>query len=247
MAPSNDAVNALIPQERKEQIAAVIEYCNSVREITISNQQEYQGAAGVIGDLKKRLRDLDEAKKGVTKEWAEKKKIVDAHYKAVSDAVSNVVSKINSAMGAWYAAEQRRLAEERKKVEAEAAERQRKAQERAEREMQKAEQYREQGREEMADKATARAETAIETAETAVAPEPEDTTKVQGTSMKKVWSAEVVDVGTAAAHCLSKPELAAFVSIDTAGLVKLQTTLKGTLQIPGVTFSSRFTTVSRGR
>lgn len=243
MKQEQSQCKGLIPLTSLDRLTQAMEFCASIQEITVRNDEEQQNAGKVISDLKLHIKTLDAEKKEITREWAEKKKYVDSEFKVVMDSLSNAVQKIDRAMSAYQLEVRRKLEEEQKKREAEAAERRRKEEEAARKELEKAEAYRQQDREEMAQKAEARAEARIDTAVNTVAPVVEERKPV-GTSFVESYRVSSFNLDECIPFMLSQPMLKQYLSIDAKGLEKLKKAAP-TLEIPGIKFVQQLSTRSR--
>lgn len=234
---------ALIPQDIRTAMQNELEFYESIKGLKITNEQEYKLAADRIANLKKSIKVLEEQKKSITQEWADKKKFVDSEFKTVIDKLENGVTYFNKAMGAYFQEQRRIAAEKQAKLDAEAAEKRRKADEAARKELEKANQYRSEGRENMAQKAEARAETNIDIAANTVAPVVE-VEKPKGTSYRVTYIAEVKDKKTAVSACFKNSLLEPAILIDVKVLEKIKKIQPG-LTIDGIEFREVYNTVSR--
>ena len=236
----------LIPQSSREMLDTNLNFWNSIQEITITNDQEYEQADENINKLKTGKKDLESNKLELTKSWREKTNFINAEYKTVVEQLENGIKKLDGAMGFYHGEQVRKAAEEQKRLQAEADEKIRKEQERAEKDLQKANEYREQGREEMADKREAAAESHIESATTIVA-RTVITSKPKGSGFQEYYEASVINKGQAVQFCMSLPDLEKYISIDMSGIETVQKNAEGKRAIPGMLFVKKFRTRKKGR
>lgn len=225
---------ALIPADIHKEIQAALEYCRSVVEITIEDDEQNNSASLMLKQIGETVKTLEKRRKELKAPWADKASAVDKEFRIPSEALSNLDRRIRQAMSSYYAkqqAERERLARE---AEAKAAEERRKAELKAQAERQKADAYREQGRTEMAERAEARADEALDKAAATVAPVVQ-APKILGASMLDHWTVKVVDKNAAVAACMANSLLVAAVVIDTKFLETLEDSkaIKGNLKING--------------
>jgi hypothetical protein len=226
---------SLIPVEEMQKMEAATQYLESVRELSVTNDEEAQNANEVIRTVKKTRSELDARRKEIGRPYYDKYKQVNDEYARVLTALDNGAKVISRGLIAWQREEERKRREAEAKARAEAEEKRRKAEEKARAEAAKADTYREQGREEMAEKADARAESHFEAATTTVSPVVPQK-KLAGASFVKKYVAEMKDMDKAVAFCMARPELRQFVSIDLKGLERIQNAAKGNLKVEGVEF-----------
>ena len=110
----------------------------------------------------------------------------------------------------------------------------RQEEERARKEAEKVQKYTEQGRPEMAEKAQARMDTAQNISQNIVAPIVQNTAKVGGTTFKKVYKVNVLDLKMAVKSCLENDILSNYVDLDVKGIERLANAQKGKLSIEGI-------------
>jgi hypothetical protein len=232
----------LVPVDAQQQIAAALEYCNSVVEIANQDEQQNNAASLKLREISEMVKALEKRRKEVKQPYADRATAVDKAFRPVSEALGNLDRRIRAAMSTWAAKVQAELDRQRREAEAKADEERRRADEKAAKEREKAEAYREQGREEMAAKADARADYAVQAAATTVAPVVE-APKAEGASMIPWWTVRVVDKPKAVAECMSNPMLAAAITIDTKFLEKMESekNVKGGVPIDGceITYTPR--------
>jgi DNA repair exonuclease SbcCD ATPase subunit len=223
----------LIPRTSIELMEAALEYLNSIREIIIKTQPEYEEAASVCKQIKGHINTLEKNRKELVEPYNKKVKAINDKYKEVTTKLQNGDGHIRQAMSAYYQEQERKRQEEQRKLQAEADEKRRKAEEAARKEAEKVEQYRQEGREEMAQKAEARMETAVEVATTTVAPEVEQK-KVSGISYRTEYECHVKDHKAAVLFCIDSPNFVGTVLIDIKAIERAAKAFKGKLSIPGI-------------
>ena len=230
---SNTTVGTqLIPFEKKERLEKALEWCESLREITIDNQEQYDNAVDLCKQVKTGINSLESDRKELVKPYKDKTSKIDAEYREVRTDLQNAEKVIKDGMNKFWRQQEMKRIEEQKKREAEAEKERKKAEEKAEAERLKAEAYREQGREDMAAKAEARAETA-ETVSSSIAPVAvENTAKTSGVSYRTVYKVTVIN-HSRAIEALAKNEMFhQFLEVDVKGLEKMVNSSKGKLKLP---------------
>lgn len=228
-----EEIKDLIPLESQSKLEEAMEFFNSLREIKITNNQEYGNAGDMLIQIKSTINDIEADRKNIVSPFDKKVRAINAHYKLYRDKLENAESVLKRARQAFYAEQEKKRIEEQKKLEAEAEAKRKAAEEKAEAERRKAAEYEAQGRADMAAKAMARAETAESVAVNTVAPIVEKTDAGKGSSMREVFKLIVEDPVTAKRECLNNPVLCDYISLDVKGLERLANTSKGRIQIPG--------------
>ena len=229
----SESLSSLISAEAVEKMKKALDLLGGLQAIEIKTKAEYEAAAEIQKSVKKAMKDLDNDRTDIVKPFNDKVKAINEKFKDVTGRLENGAKKISLAMSVWYQAEERRIALEQQKREAEAAEARRKAEEAAAKELAKAEEYRAQGRDEMADKAEARAEIKAETAATIVAPEIEKT-KTAGVSYRTDYEVTIIDREKAIKMLLSSPMTSDLVSIDEGGLKRMVKAMNGKFICDGI-------------
>ena len=240
-----EEVKELIPMAARDVMKEALEFYGSIEEITIQSDEQNEGAGETRKQIKRYLKDLDKKRKEIVDPMNKEVKAVNNEFRPVTDSLKNADTKLGAAMGNYYAECERKREEEQRKRDAEAAEKERKAQEKAEKEMQKAEEYREEGREEMAEKAEARAETAIAAAEEVTSDIVENTAKQSGHGMRIDYVATVDDLDSAVAALLAQQMYRDCVEVDLKALEKMQKAAKGKMEIAGISWKKKYTTITR--
>ena len=90
------------------------------REIKIITQNDYLKAGDILKLCKDKLKDLDNERKTYTKPLDESKKLIMAKFNETTEPLQKYVDKISSEMDKFYRVEQAKIAEENKRLEAEA-------------------------------------------------------------------------------------------------------------------------------
>lgn len=184
----------------------------------IDSEESLALATKEMNACNKRLKQLDAARKSITKPMDEAKKAVMALFNPATEKFKGAIEIYKIGI-AHYMAEQERLAAEAKaKAEAEAAE-QRKALELA------AESTEDESERE-----------ALQTvaASIVVSPDVKVVEKVKGATLKKKWKGEVVDLAAFLRYVADHPELHECVSVKQAALDRFISATGGAMQIPGV-------------
>lgn len=237
---------ALIPQSSRDLLNSHLDFWNSIEEITITNDAENGQADININKLKKGKKELEANKLNLTKKWRDKTSEVNTEYKIVVEQLENGIKKLDTAMGIYHAEQVKKEELEQKRVQAEADERIRLENERAERDLKKAEELREQGKDVQADKKEAAAEAHIEAATTTVARTIQSSSP-SGTGFREYYEGAIITKPQVVQFCMTQPDLEGYITVDIAGLEKVQKNAAGKKIIPGMRFIKRFGTRAKGR
>lgn len=228
--------NSIIPLENFNRIKSALEFCDSLTEIKINTQEQYDNAVNICKQIKASSNSLESDRKELVKPFNDKVKSINDEYRNVTLKLDNAERVLKNGMAAFYREQERIRIEEQRKLEAEAEAKRRLAEERAAAELRKAEAYRDQGREEMAAKAEARAETAAAISTTIMAPIVDNAAKVSGVSYSVTYKAVIENSKSAVVACVNNAILENYVTIDIKGLERLCKAQKGRLQIDGIRF-----------
>lgn len=90
------------------------------RDVVVTNKDEYTQAGDVMKMCKQKIKEVDEERKTFTAPIDEAKKRIMAKAKEITEPLEKYIEKIEKAMGAWYLVEQKRIADENKRLEEEA-------------------------------------------------------------------------------------------------------------------------------
>lgn len=103
--------------ELKKEVELVL-YEN--QEIAVNNKDEYVKAGDVLKLIKNKIKKIEDKRVEYTKPLLDQKKLIDDDFKKMQAPLNELVRKISSVMVNWNIAEQKRLDEEQKRIEAEA-------------------------------------------------------------------------------------------------------------------------------
>lgn len=234
----------LIPREKLDLMQSCLDYLSSIKEVTITNDAENMAAGAIRSKLNGYIKDLGTEKKLLTKPYKEKSSYIDKEFKIVNDKLQNGFDAIGNAMGTYKLEQDRKVALEQKRLEAEAEDKRRKAQAQAVKQADLAQEARMKGNLKQAEKYDAAVEAKIEESQQTVAPIITQE-KPKGTSYRMYWEVSITDLEKAVNACLSRQDLRKYVLIDTKELQKLQKAYDGSLDIEGVRFIKRLSTTSR--
>lgn len=242
---SEEKLSSLIKKESQDKMQAALTLLDSIKEVEIKTQDQYDNAINIQKDLKKAYKGLEDDRKAIVKPINDKVSQVNAKFKEVTMKLTKGGNTISAATNKWDQ-EQRRLADlEQKKREAEAEAKRVKLQKAAEAEAEKIAKYEAEGKTELAEKAQARMEDKQDEAATTVAAEVEKT-QASGVSYRYDCDIEVTDSDLAIKSLLASPMTASMVSIDTVALKKMVKAIKGKgIDIPGIKVVDRSTQVLR--
>jgi regulator of protease activity HflC (stomatin/prohibitin superfamily) len=241
---NNDEVKDLVPVEAQEQIKSAVAMCESIRELKISTDEEFESSAKVLREIKVSIDTLESKKKELTKPYKEKSSAIDKSFKVGVDALENAKSIISKAVSKYHAELEIKRIKEQLARDAAAKLAREQAQKEAEELAQKAEAYRQQGREHLAVKAEAKAEAKAEEAFSVVA-EVVVENKVEGLSFREDYDILVQDKDVLLKACVENSMLSKAIVIDTGFLKKLVKTLKGDIIIPGCQIVKSSTPINR--
>jgi hypothetical protein len=217
----------LIESETKD----VPELCNQCNTLAITDQNQYEQAAGLLKIVKGRYKELETQRKEITSPIDEAKKKIMTLFKSPLDLLEKAESKIKQLMVNYSTEQERKAEEERKrlqKIADDAAEKERKKLEK------KIEKAIESGNEEKVSELQEKKES-IESIAVPVISAPVE--KPSGISYRDKWYAVVIDDKLIPREYLIP-------NIDM--LNKVAALTKGTLSIPGVQFKSEKIIASRG-
>ena len=193
--------------------------------IVVDSNEMAEIAASELGTIKGRAKELDEERKRITKPMDDAKKAVMDIYKPAIEKLGRAEMALKTSL-LTYQKEQQRIAD------LAAAEEARKAREEAEKLLAKAERMEVKGKAEDADALRNVAAMTVAAPRTVAAP-----TKLSGTSVRKVWKANVTDRSAAIKALAENPAYQHLLTIDEAALNKLAAAMKNpNSPIPGVVF-----------
>ena len=193
--------------------------------IVVDSDEMAALAAAELGTIKGRVKELDEERKSITKPMDDAKKAVMDIYKPAIEKLGQAETALKTSL-LTYQKKQQRIAD------LAAAEEARKARKEAEKLRAKAEKMEARGKTEDADALRNVAAMTVAAPRTVAAP-----TKLAGTSVRKVWKANVTDRSAAIKALAENPAYQHLLTIDEAALNKLAAAMKNpNSPIPGVVF-----------
>lgn len=98
----------------------VDEFLYNMQEVQIVSAEQYTEAGDLLKQVQMKIKRLDDKRKEYTQPLDESKKRIMADFKAITEPLEEFVSGVKSKMLTWAQAEQKRLDEEQKRIEAEA-------------------------------------------------------------------------------------------------------------------------------
>lgn len=203
---------------------------NTASICVVLNDDDLQFATDQMTAMTKRIKELEDVRKSITKPLDTAKKNVMALFKPITESLQTAVGQIKVQISGYVSEKERKLAEERAKAEAEAAATRAALEKKAE-EAETPEQA--EALREVAALATA-------------APVPAKIEKVKGLVTKKVWKAKVTDMPAFLVYVATHPELAQCVTVNEAALARYASATGGTVNVPGVEFTQETQVASRG-
>ena len=213
------------------------------REVTITSQSEYEGLAKVLKEIKAKYNELDTKRKEITKPLDHAKKQVMELFSKPLDMLRKVESIIKGAMIAYTEEQERKAREIQEKLcqeaerKAEIERKRKEEQERTWREKQR--KLEEEGKVAEAQRAQEKAEQRALEAKMVEAEVPviaQLKVEAKGVSYREQWSAEVIDIDQLPRSYMIPNQQA---------LDKIAQATRGTIQIPGVKFTSKKILASR--
>lgn len=221
-----------LPDAAKESMTEAEQLQNTAAEITVNDDQTYNGAAEFLRRVKGKKKELEEQRKAITKPMDDAKKRIMDLFRRPIEALDDAENRVKRAM-LGYDEEQRRIAEEKQRKAEEEAERERR---RAEK---KAQEHDEKGNEERAEAWRERAEHAQPTVVGA------ETPKAEGVSTRKVWKGEVTDMKALCKAIADGQVPARLVQPNNAEIGKFARALQDDASVPGMRFWSERTMAAR--
>jgi len=91
--------------------------------VVVSTKEEFLQAGDILKLIKNKIKFLEDKRKEYTSDLVKQKKRIDDDFKEMQEPLKELVNVINGKMVSWNVAEQKRLDEEQKKIEAEALKR----------------------------------------------------------------------------------------------------------------------------
>jgi DNA repair exonuclease SbcCD ATPase subunit len=209
-------------------IPQLFEQCNK---IIISDQDQYEQAAGLLKIVKSRYKEVDTQRKDITSPIDEAKKRIMALFKPPLEYLEKGESIIKSTMTKYVSDCERKAAEERRKLEEAARKQAEEEKKKLEKKIERAELS---GKEEKVEELKEQLESVVPVIVPEIAPQVQTP---KGVSFREKWSAIVIDVNLLPREYLI-PNMEA--------LNKVAQGTKGTIQIPGVKFEMEKILSSRG-
>lgn len=219
----------LISQENQEKMNKALETLNSIKEIEITNAEEYANAGDIQRSVAKAFKSVEGLRKDTVKPLNEKKALIQSEFKTVLDKLSHGKNVIGQSMTVYYNAEQAKLRAQQREQERLAEIERQKALDAARKEQDKINKYEAEGRTDMAEKAELRKEEKMEAAATTVALIVEQKA-TKGISYREDIEIEIIDKAAAVKDLMLTGVTAHLVSIDENGVKALIKSGKGTLK-----------------
>lgn len=210
-----------VPAETKTEIASLADLALQSSQLVITSQTEYQNAADLLADIKRRGKALEEKRKAITAPLDAAKKAAMDMFRPAVDAIDAFEKSVKDKM-AGFVREQERI---RRETEAAAAEKARKEQEKL---LAQAEKAAAAGKLEKAEALELQAASTVAVTPAIEAP------VAAGAHARRVWKARLTDkmaLIQAVADGRASPELLDFNQSVGNGLAKA---LKSGMNIPGL-------------
>lgn len=246
----SEELSSLIPQTDREKLQNVLKDLESYKEVTVTNDTEWQNAVNKMAELKKVKKDLDKDRAAKVKPYKEKFDYINNNYNPIiKNSIGNAITVLDVAIGKYL--RQKRIENEKiqAKRDAEAKKKREEEEQRARHDLEVANKLREEGKDASAEKREADAREHLDKAETTVAPVVEEIT-VAGTHFVEEYEASYIKPEdeskmNAVRCCLSNPILFPHVYIDLKALEKMQKSSKGKLQVDGIKFELKLRSRTR--
>ena len=243
-----------LPLPTAEELDREVEIARNFADfLQIDNQEDLDRASDEMNAYAARVKELEAARKSLTKPIDDAKKRVMDRFRPAIDGLNEVVRTAKTSIAAYVEAEERKAAEARARAEAEAAaqraELERQAAEaRARAEAAEARQPEGAAPSAEATNAQIEAETLEEAAALVVAaPAVEAPAKPKGASIRKVWKAKVVDLPAFIKYAAEHPEVHGCISVSEAALAKYIGATDGVITLPGVEAHQEASVAARKR
>jgi hypothetical protein len=230
---------ALIPKQSKALIDQTLDFCASVTEISINDDQEYQKACSLTHDVQDYLKRIDQERKSLLKAYQDPITMINDAFRQPQAALENLKIKLRQSIGDYtQLLERKRLEAQRKAEEAARKERERLATEARAKEEQ-AKKLAQKGETEKAQAETEKAQTLQQIAEKVEAPKVEPKVpEVKGVHTRDKYSGELVDKRAFleyALNCEQSSVMLDCVKIDMSQISKMIQSTKGKIVLPGIT------------
>jgi len=228
----------LIPVESRDLIRQSMEWCTSITEIRIGDEQEYVKACETTRKVQGLLRDIDEDRRKNVDPINATLKEIHAQYRPVVDALENLKTHLRISTSN-YERDQERKRQEAQRAADEKAKKDRDDLARlAAKENKKAEKAEAAGNLTGAEDHRDQAKTFSQLATSVEAPPPPPPPpRIEGKTTRDKWEARVIDPRSFIKWCLTEDKLH-FLDIDISALNKIAGATKGRDKIPGVLFEN---------
>lgn len=222
--------------------------------LSIDSPALYELAAGDLKSVKRRITELDEQRKAITKPLDTAKAAVMDLFRAPIERLQQAESQLKQAMLTYQREQERIAAEQRRIAEANAASERARLQAEANQRAAEAAKLAEAAEKDPFDTAAAAAAASAQfeaeviqaTAQVITAPAIQsEAPKVAGISKRVTWDAEVVSIVELCAYIAKNPEMSELVTPNTKALKAMATAMKDKLAIPGVNPISKESLASR--
>jgi hypothetical protein len=194
---------SIISLDAMEQVNKALDYCRSVQNVEIKNNDQAEAAGKLYRELNTHIKSLDSLREKEKRPHLEAGRAVDSFFKDPITAVTNLKNRVNKAIVDYQAELRRKQEEEQRRLNAQAEAKRREEEEKARIAREKAEALRAEGKDSQAEKWEQKAEAREEKAETIVAPVAQVASPVlEGISIRKTWKGRVTDPIAFVKHCI---------------------------------------------
>jgi len=223
----NLTINAPDAAQMKDEALAAK---NSADMILILDDEGLNLATDEMNRMSARVKELEAARKKITKPLDDAKKAVMALFKPTTEAYGDAITAIKAAIAQYVTERDARLAKERAEAEAKAAAVQAELAAQAEQA-----------------ESEAQKQAILETAAlVSAAPVVAEPAKVSGMSTRKKWCAEVTDKAAYLAFVATHPELLETVDIRIASIERYVTATGNAVPLPGIKTHQELIVSARG-
>lgn len=241
----NALIRKYVPDWAIKELAEGLQLVGESIAVQVSDDIDYDRAAAVLRTIRKARRRLDEQRTAITRQWSDPKKVIDDHYRPVTEALKAADERFANAIGNYYGKQVSSSQRFEEKAMGVADDRRERLLSTAEKEAKRADVLAASGSIDKSLAAVHKASVAVESASEIVAPitEPRKPLGI-GFTMKPV--AELKDLDKAVAFCMARHELRKCVVIDLAALEEVHRKSHGNQKVDGVEFVETYRPIVQG-
>ncbi len=235
--------NCLVPVDKQDYLENILKELSSWEKITIKTSKQLQNAVTASNSIKKMVNSAKEHRTGLVRPFKAPTDEIYGYYLPRLKKADSGLKVLVDAISDFQVAEQRRKAEEQRKLNMEAETKRKKEEEKARIEAEKIKNHLKNGREDLAMKANLRMESAIEKQQIIV-PKQVTTEKLQGASFSEYFELSVFNHETVI-KSLVEQGLFDYLSFDKVALEKKKKS-EPFFKLNGCIFKPKVRTISKG-